>query len=912
MLSRPAFSIRKLIPQKKQDEVPEDYTGSYFIHDDDMDTFSRIKSWMPPTMGLMKKPKPMIDIRRSDDLHRIVYPPPPPLPDTPPSSTTSLSSYENNNAAVYAINATARPCPPRPSERGTQGSPQRSPQRSPLLSAQSCEDIQSTIQFRTIVHANTFPPQFQFTPPSSPPQLEGMGQNKVVLAPKLPLEATAELPPTPAIGTHTTSPDSESGAANPLTADAKGLFLTSAPQPAEKADISQLRQSYSHAILSDQQLEKFPKPKTATSVSTITRRKSQQRSHGSVRSNRSTRSNRSVRSATKTATRSELSSGQKRVVVASTPKRVKSKKSGIRPRVRARQSSVWQWTESAKGLMRERLFHRIEVDEMLPESELREIRKSRATKWTCSPELGVTHVSERFRKVTKKPAEPAEPIEPLDLNVARDAPTETSTPQSCLANQQEHDECPTSKAATQEQVSSKPGNSRQQELQNTLENAPAPTLPDSPTKGNNEAERTSPVAIISEEDCSAQPTSVNSEPTVAPTLKSPSHRRNPSRQLPPLPALPEAAPSSVENKTSPSPTEQSESRPEQPAAPAPQHVSTKFIEEDDEYVYLRSTPYTMTMPTFQHGRIRLSKPERAAAVDNTLDWTAFQMAILGGAGDFFGEATDYSRPSDTELDELENLISWFNSFGFEGYGRLVGPEPPKTPNRTWTPAMSSTHTRTPSLTAQSPASASGAGSSPNLGAETGFRRIDPPAPATAQESYYYRNYCQQQQYNTPHVNNEFGFYPAATMATPSQYLTPPAPDASQRHRRNESSSTFSVYRTSPQHLSQPQPSPAFYHQNTWPQSHPAYTYDYQPQPQLPKPLAQPNCVDVSIDSAKSRQRSNSIDSFQSLPQSPMMDLVVSHDAGGNEYVVPMGFNLSHDLGDFLTWHASHVSGVGLT
>lgn len=40
-----------------------------------------------------------------------------------------------------------------------------------------------------------------------------------------------------------------------------------------------------------------------------------------------------------------------------------------------------------------------------------------------------------------------------------------------------------------------------------------------------------------------------------------------------------------------------------------------------------------------------------------------------------------------------------------------------------------------------------------------------------------------------------------------------------------------------------------------------------------------------------------------------MDLVVSHDVDGNEYVVPMGFNLSHDLGDFLTWHAEHVSGV---
>jgi hypothetical protein len=58
-------------------------------------------------------------------------------------------------------------------------------------------------------------------------------------------------------------------------------------------------------------------------------------------------------------------------------------------------------------------------------------------------------------------------------------------------------------------------------------------------------------------------------------------------------------------------------------------------------------------------------------------------------------------------------------------------------------------------------------------------------------------------------------------------------------------------------------------------------------------------------------RRPSVDSIQSLPQSPMMDMVVSHDVEGNEYMVPMGFNLSHDLGDFLTWHAEHVSGGGV-
>jgi hypothetical protein len=90
------------------------------------------------------------------------------------------------------------------------------------------------------------------------------------------------------------------------------------------------------------------------------------------------------------------------------------------------------------------------------------------------------------------------------------------------------------------------------------------------------------------------------------------------------------------------------------------------------------------MPAFRHGQIRLSKDDLpisqlAAAVDDTLDWTAFQMANIGGAGDVFVESTDYSRPSEAELDELEELTSWFGSFGFQGTGSLVGPRTPSQP-----------------------------------------------------------------------------------------------------------------------------------------------------------------------------------------------------------------------------------------
>jgi hypothetical protein len=108
---------------------------------------------------------------------------------------------------------------------------------------------------------------------------------------------------------------------------------------------------------------------------------------------------------------------------------------------------------------------------------------------------------------------------------------------------------------------------------------------------------------------------------------------------------------------------------------APDHLASAF---------LHSTDYSLTMPAFRHGQIRLSKDDLpisqlVAAVDDTLDWTAFQMAASGGAGDVFVESTDYSRPSEAELDELEELTSWFGSFGFQGTGSLVGPRTPSQP-----------------------------------------------------------------------------------------------------------------------------------------------------------------------------------------------------------------------------------------
>ncbi|KEY68383.1 hypothetical protein S7711_01160 [Stachybotrys chartarum IBT 7711] len=95
-------------------------------------------------------------------------------------------------------------------------------------------------------------------------------------------------------------------------------------------------------------------------------------------------------------------------------------------------------------------------------------------------------------------------------------------------------------------------------------------------------------------------------------------------------------------------------------------------EEDDHFIYLKSTPFTLTTPTFKHGAITFSKADMSKLmmkVDDTLDWTAFQMAILGGAGDMMGGF--YDEGEDYDSDAAEDMANWFDSFGFESAGALI-------------------------------------------------------------------------------------------------------------------------------------------------------------------------------------------------------------------------------------------------
>ncbi|KAK0118034.1 hypothetical protein ONS95_012344 [Cadophora gregata] len=58
------------------------------------------------------------------------------------------------------------------------------------------------------------------------------------------------------------------------------------------------------------------------------------------------------------------------------------------------------------------------------------------------------------------------------------------------------------------------------------------------------------------------------------------------------------------------------------------------------------------------------------------------------------------------------------------------------------------------------------------------------------------------------------------------------------------------------------------------------------------------------------RRPSLAESLLSLPPSPMQNLVVSNTPGKDDDMpIPMGFNLGHDLGDFLSWEARHVQNL---
>ncbi|RYP34856.1 hypothetical protein DL767_004081 [Monosporascus sp. MG133] len=420
----------------------------------------------------------------------------------------------------------------------------------------------------------------------------------------------------------------------------------------------------------------------------------------------------------------------------------------------------WTLTENVAELFTGRLFNKVEVDEMLTEAQLEEYKRRRMSQLK----------TQQMNDTSKSDTESVDtPIEPFHLD---DLPSRIGSAGVKLTAEAPAED----KAASTFFDDTESPNFSVERDRDELFLAPLPS----------ENVRTEAGPAVSRE---AHP---------VPPKKSLKSLMAGRRQPPGLPSIPE--------------TPLISSSDDEPfLGRQPGNVQESVA--DSDYVYLQSSPCTVTVPTFKHGPIRFAKsdliPEPSlGGADDGLDWTAFQMAILGGAGDWNSESDDTIRRRTAE--EIEELVDWWESWGFGGTGGLVGEEPE----------------------ASSPTSTVSAGE---------FSDIS---------------------YNDIQEDNPY----------------------SAHHRWQTLRQQAAA-----QGLGLPGPKPSSADEYQAPS---ARTY-----------------AGAGADPVQLRKWADR-ESIASLPQSPMLDLRVIRSANDDVDIVPMGYNLGHDLGDFLRWEAEHAYAGG--
>ncbi|ETS81971.1 hypothetical protein PFICI_06973 [Pestalotiopsis fici W106-1] len=283
---------------------------------------------------------------------------------------------------------------------------------------------------------------------------------------------------------------------------------------------------------------------------------------------------------------------------------------------------------------------------------------------------------------------------------------------------------------------------------------------------------------------------------------------------------------------------------------------------DPDYVYLRSTPYTLTAPRFRHGPIRLARadlcpePQILGGEDGGLDWTAFQMAILGGAGDmyFFNNDNNERLARQHAADDADAICAWWDDWGFDdGYGALVAsPSVDKDHHQHRNHYRSSSRlfpvsssSRRPSDTTTSSSSSSSCDTSDSAGY------------SNPEDTQLYQDIGRDNPYSPKHkweTLRRKAVLEGRSMDLDVGDGTKNGRKGRRKHRNHKLSNNSSV-------------------------------------------------------GAKKKSGGGALDmreSLASMPQSPMLDLQVMTSDNGDVDIVPMGYNLSHDLGDFLSWGNENV------
>ncbi|KAL0935210.1 uncharacterized protein CTRU02_209801 [Colletotrichum truncatum] len=433
----------------------------------------------------------------------------------------------------------------------------------------------------------------------------------------------------------------------------------------------------------------------------------------------------------------------------SRPRRKKSKKTQYKSR--SKKSARWQLGEDVAGILSGQFFRKMEVNELLSPEYIQAMRAGRESQLQSRISSDTTRTAS-----TEGSETPVEPFHLQDLpsRIGAAGVGAAVAPNGMVSHPK------TLEPAMQRGFTVK-------------EKSPRRKMPVS--KANTEIEENMDADADDDDDDEIKPP--------PPPAKNPLRfsARPQAKLLPPIPEVvittPYTAPYTSSRKN--------------------QTTRTVTPADEDEFLFLQSTPYTLNHPSIRHGKIRFPKTDVAQGMkidpDETLDWTAFQMAILG-AGDLFSDPSNL--PQLLEADEISGLTEWFEDFGFDNPGLLIA---------------SSSATASPASVAS--------GYSPMSSVASD---IDLPIPV---------------EFEYPH-----GFWNEGNLDA-SKFLT--------------------------------------------------------------------TGCNIRRWTMESHPKRYNRGSFESLPPSPMMELVTIRAANGESEVVPMGYNLGHDLGDFLRWEAENVYATGV-
>lgn len=378
------------------------------------------------------------------------------------------------------------------------------------------------------------------------------------------------------------------------------------------------------------------------------------------------------------------------------------------------------------------------------------------------------------------------------------------------------------------------------------------------------------------------------DPPTKDSPQRPTHKRgnSSSSRVPILPTIPEVRITSPPGENT-YPKSQNGRRPsemhmDQPS-PRLSPMDTPDFEEDDEYLFFKSAPFTVNMPSFEHGRIRLAKADLVNAgtinsleskllssPDETLDWTAFQMAILGGAGDFFSDPSDFCA-RDAEEDLVDDLCDWLEGFGLpsDALGALVKSEekaPPVSSVMPYAPAHvsaisppgsggrsfhdpSRNHSINHIVNGSISSSCSGSARSSGEVSE-GVQEMLVQSMPIPINSEHPSGFWNTRPFDAARFYTGGGIKRWTLEGHPKRYQGP----------------GIDVDKANTLQRGSPKPSPE------------------------------------GVEGGRVKLR----EGVDSLPQSPMLDLVMTTGVDGSKEYVPMGYNLGHDLGDFLKWESENV------